>query len=385
MKIPYAKQNITPDDIKNVSRVLKSDFLTQGPTVELFEEKVKNYCNVKHAISVNSATSALHIACLTIGLGPNDILWTSPNSFVASANCALYCGAEIDFVDINPNTLNMCINSLSDKLKRAKKLNQLPKVVVPVHFGGQPCNMKDIRTLSNEYNFKIIEDASHAIGSKYFNEVTGNCKFSDITVFSFHPVKIVTTGEGGMLLTNNINFAEKALLFRSHGITRDPKAMYKKNSEPWYYEQICLGHNYRMTDIQAALGISQIQRINKFVEKRNKLAKRYDQKFKEIDLKTQDIENKVLSSYHLYVVRIKNKLGNKNRIFKALRSKNILVNLHYIPIYLHPYYKKLGFKKGYCQQAERYYDEAMSLPLFYNLKLVEQDYVIASLKKLLKK
>ena len=224
----------------------------------------------------------------------------------------------------------------------------------------------------------------HIIGSKYFNEITGNCKYSDITVFSFHPVKIVTTGEGGMLLTNNINFAEKALLFRSHGITRDPKAMYKKNSEPWYYEQICLGHNYRMTDIQAALGISQMQRINKFVEKRNKLAKRYDQKFKEIDLKTQDIENKVLSSYHLYVVRIKNKLGNKNRIFKALRSKNILVNLHYIPIYLHPYYKKLGFKKGYCQQAERYYDEAMSLPLFYNLKLVEQDYVIASLKKLLK-
>ncbi|MBL4818709.1 MAG: UDP-4-amino-4,6-dideoxy-N-acetyl-beta-L-altrosamine transaminase [Deltaproteobacteria bacterium] len=373
--IPYARQNISQSDIDAVIAVLKSDFLTQGPAVPAFEQAVAEYCRAKHGVAVNSATSALHVAYLALGLGPGDILWTSPNTFVASANCGLYCGAKVDFVDIDPETLNMSVSALQEKLELAEIRGCLPKVVVPVHFAGQSCQMREIKMLSQRYGFKIIEDASHAIGGKYLGKPVGCCEYSDITVFSFHAVKIMTTGEGGMAMTNDLALAEKMQLFRSHGITRDfPPLKKGGRGDLWYYEQITLGHNYRMTDIQAALGLSQLKRLDEFVACRRRLATRYTKEFKEASVKMQCQHENTDPAWHLYVIRVR----ERDRVFAALREKGIGVNVHYIPVHTQPYYQKLGFKWGNFPQAESYYQEAMTLPLYVGLNEEQQESVIAN-------
>ena len=381
--IPYGRQNISEDDIKAVSDVLKSDFLTQGNAVPEFENKVSQYCNVNFAFAVNSATSALHISCLALDVGPNDIVWTSAVSFVASANCALYCGASIDFVDIDANTYNMCVKSLSAKLEQASKSGKLPKVVIPVHLTGQPCEMKEIYELSKKYKFKIIEDASHAIGARYKNTKIGDCKYSDIAVFSFHPVKIITTGEGGMATTNDIKIAEKLSLYRTHGITRDESAMQNIPDGPWYYEQIKLGFNYRMTDIQAALGISQMNRLDSFIQKRHQIFDRYNEYFKDLSLIKTPWQNKdCRSSLHLYVIRVDNSKSkvDHNALFNYLRNNNIGVNIHYIPIYRHPFYSKLGFNFSDFPESEKYYSEAISIPIYPDLEEESQEFVYKLIK-----
>lgn len=381
--IPYGRQSITNADINAVIEVLRSDFLTQGPTVPLFEKTVATYCSVKHAVAVNSATSALHIACLSIGLGPGDWLWTTPVTFVASANCGLYCGAQVDFVDIDPLTYNLCTKALERKLKDAESKGLLPKVLVPVHLCGQSCEMEAIYNLAQRYGFKIIEDASHAVGGKYKGEPIGNCRYSDITVFSYHPVKIITTGEGGIALTNSPEFAEQMLLYRSHGITTDTKKMHARpSSEIWNYQQTDLGFNYRMTDIQAALGISQMTRLDDFVYKRQRLANRYDEFLAGLPLVTPWQHPDSYSSYHLYPIRLKLGANGKaqRQVYDALRGSGIMANLHYIPVYRQPYYEALGFKAGYCPEAEKYFKETLSLPLYPTLGVTEQDYVINSLK-----
>ena len=368
--IPYGRQDISEADIQAVVDVLRSDFLTQGPAVPAFESAVATYCGAQHSIAVNSATSALHIACLALDVGKGDIVWTSPITFVASANCALYCGAEIDFVDIDPRTYNMSIERLTEKLAQAEKLGSLPKVVIPVHLCGQPCDMAAIYLLGQQYGFKIIEDASHAIGGKYRSEPIGNCRYSDITVFSFHPVKIITTGEGGMAVTNNSSLAKSMQLLRSHGITRDVGEMTHAPDGSWYYQQIDLGYNYRMTDIQAALGLSQMQRLDEFVTKRHLIAKRYDQLLAGLPVVTPWQHLDSYSGLHLYVIRLKLKSIQKTHreVFEALRAADIGVNLHYIPVYHQPYYQGLGFKEGYCLEAEDYYAEVVSLPMYPKLK-----------------
>ena len=381
-KIPYSKQNIINDDIKSINKVLKSDFLTSGPTVKLFEKKICKKVNSKFAISTNSATSALHISCLALGLKKNDIVWTSSISFVASANCGLYCGAKVDFVDIDPGTYNLCPKALKKKLVQAKELGKLPKVVVSVHLCGQPCDMKAIHALSEEYGFKIIEDASHAIGGKYLNEPIGNCKYSDITVFSFHPVKIITTGEGGISLTNNSKLAERMFLLRSHGITRDPNQMNHEPDGEWYYQQIELGFNYRMTDMQAALGVSQLQRLDLYVARRHALATRYHELLQEFPVVTPYQNNDGYSAYHLYVIRLENRIKHK-QVFEYLRKNGIGVNLHYIPVYHHPYYEAMGFEELYCEEAENYYSEAISLPMYAALSVEEQNRVVSVLHEAL--
>jgi len=346
--IPYGRQEITEADIAEVEKVLRSDFLTQGPTTPKFEQAVTNYCGVKHAIAVNSATSALHIACLALNLGPGDWLWTSPNTFVASANCGRYCGADIDFVDINPKTYNMCVEALSEKLFKADKLGKLPKIVVPVHFAGQPCDMPAIYDLSKRYGFKIIEDASHAIGASYNKIKVGSCTHSDITVFSFHPVKIITTAEGGMALTNNKDIADKISRLRTHGITKDKKKMEERpKNEIWNYQQIELGFNYRMNDLQAALGLNQMKRLDQYIKRRHKIAEHYDIKLKNLPLITPWQLPYVYSSYHLYPILIKDNLSPKTQrqVYDELIKNNIMVNLHYIPVHRQPYYENLGFKK----------------------------------------
>ena len=380
--LSYGKQSINQNDIDSVIEVLKSDFLTQGPQVPIFEKTVSKYCNSKFAVAVNSATSALHLACIALGLKKNDILWTSTNSFVASANCGLYCGALVDFVDIDPLTYNLCCNALETKLKKAKQENKLPKIVVAVHFAGQSCDMKKIYSLSQEYGFKIIEDASHAIGGRYLNEPVGNCNYSDITVFSFHPVKIITTGEGGMAVTNNQILSKQLKVLRTSGITKDQTQMKFKSQNPWYYEQLTLGYNYRMNDIQAALGSEQIKRVKIYVKKRNKIAKNYDLAFKNLPITTPVISKGNYSAFHLYVILLDEYLDHK-KIFKDLRKKNIFVNLHYIPIHTHPYYQSIGFKWGDFPVAENYYSRAISLPLYPSLKKSDQKIVIKTLKKCL--
>lgn len=383
--IPYGRQAISQQDIDAVVEVLQSDFLTQGPKVPLFEQALAAKVKAKHAIAVNSATSALHIACLALGLGEGDWLWTTPNTFVASANCGLYCGAQVYFVDIDPKTYNLCPKELEKKLVIAKQQNKLPKVLVPVHFSGQPCDMQAIHALAQKYQFKIIEDASHAIGGKYQDQPIGNCRYSDITVFSFHPVKIITTAEGGVAVTNNPKLAEKLNLLRSHGITRDSKLMTREPDGPWYYQQVELGYNYRMTELQAALSISQIQRLDEFVAQRHKLAQRYNEKLSNLPITLPWQHPDSYSGMHLYVIRLQLEKINKTHkeVFEALREAGLGVNLHYIPVHTQPYYQKMGFKQGDFPEAEKYYQEAISLPLFPELSQQEQDFVVDALDKTL--
>ena len=385
--IPYGRQEITKEDILEVEKVLRSDFLTQGPIVPKFEQKVADYCNSNFAIAVNSATSALHIACLALNLGPNDYLWTSPNTFVASANCGLYCGANIDFVDIDPETYNMCADTLSDKLIKAEKQGNLPKIVIPVHFAGQPCDMEKIYELSKKYGFRIIEDASHAIGASYDNNKVGSCKYSDIIIFSFHPVKIITTGEGGMALTNDENLSNHMRRLSTHGITKDKELMHSRpNNEIWNYQQIELGFNYRLTDIQAALGLSQLKRVDEYVKMRHKIAEFYNSELNTLNIQLPFHSPKTYSSYHLYPIRIKNNLTAKTQkqIYDALWDEDIAANLLYIPVHRQPYYENLGFKLGDFPQAEQFHREVICLPMFPKLTKEQQTKVVKSLKLVLK-
>ncbi len=379
--IYYGKQSVNEDDIKAVEEVLRSDFLTQGPVIERFEKCVADYCGAKYAVAVTNATSALHIACKVAGLSHGDTLWTSPITFVASANCGRYCGAKVDFVDIDDKTYNMSAEELEQKLKKGL----VPKVVVPVHLCGQSCDMAKIQQLSKEYGFAIIEDASHALGATYRGTRVGSCIYSDMTVFSFHPVKIITTGEGGMVLTNNKDLHEKLVLYRSHGITRDPDKMMKEMDGPWYYQQIELGYNYRITDIQAALGCSQIDRLDTFVARRRALAKRYDELLTDLQVKTPEQRIDTNSSWHIYVVRLDKTRVKKSKtiLFEEMKKRGITLNLHYIPVHLQPYYQALGFKEGDFPASERYYEEAFTLPLYYELTDAQQDEVVSALKEVL--
>lgn len=383
--IPYGRQDINQADIDAVVEVLQSDFLTQGPMVPRFEQTVAGHVGATHALAVNSATSALHIACLALGLGPGDWLWTTPITFVASANCALYCGAQVDFVDIDPRTYNLCPKALAAKLEQAEKNGRLPKVVVPVHLCGQPCDMQAIYALATRYGFKVIEDASHAIGGKYRDEFIGGGRYSDITVFSFHPVKIITTAEGGMALTNSDELAERMALLRSHGVTRDPALMTHEADGPWYYQQVDLGFNYRMTELQAALGVSQMTRLDSYIARRHELARRYDERLAQLPVLSPWQHPDSYSGLHLYVIRLRLELIGKShrQVFEALREKGIGVNLHYIPVHSQPYYARLGFDKGDFPEAEQYYREAISLPMYQTLSEQQQDVVIAALAEVL--
>lgn len=382
--IRYGQQDITQADIDAVIAVMKSVNLTQGPAITQFEQSVKDHCGAKHAVAVNSATSALHIACLALELGTGDWLWTTPNTFVASANCALYCGAQVDFVDIDPRTWNLCPQALEAKLIAAEKAGRLPKIVVPVHLTGQPCDMQAIHALSQRFGFKIIEDASHAIGGRYKGEPIGNCRYSDITVFSFHPVKIITTAEGGMAMTNNDLLATRLGLLRSHGITRDPELMTQSMDGPWYYQQVALGYNYRMTDLQAALGVSQMTRLNHYVKRRHEIAVRYNELLADLPITRPWQHPDSYSAYHLYVIRLQlDKIERTHlQVFEALRAKDIMVNVHYIPVHTQPYYQNMGFKQGDYPEAERYYREAISIPMHPTLTTDEQDFVINALREI---
>lgn len=379
--IPYGRQDIVQADIDAVAEVLRSDFLTQGPTVPVFEKVVGDYCGAHRAVAVNSATSALHLACLSLGVGSGDIVWTSPITFVASANCARYCGAEVDFVDIDPRTYNLSVARLANKLERAATVGKLPKVVIPVHLCGQPCEMEAIAALSKQYGFRVIEDASHAIGGRYKGEPIGNCRYSDITVFSFHPVKIITTGEGGMALTNDPVLANKMVRLRSHGITRDPAEMNHAPDGLWYYQQLELGFNYRMTDMQAALGVSQMRRLDQLVAKRHTVAERYDQLLRDFPVTTPWQHADSYSGLHLYVIRLDAdamKVSHRE-VFERLRVGGVGVNLHYIPVYRHPYYAREGFQASDFPEAERYYAEAISLPMYPALTEEQQMEVVQRL------
>lgn len=376
--IPYGRQDITDEDVTAVCEVLRSDFLTQGPAIEKFEKTVAEYCGASHAVAMNSATSALHVACLALDLGPGDWLWTSPNTFVASANCALYCGAQVDFVDIDPDTHNMSIEVLERKLQAAESEGRLPKIVVPVHFAGEPCDLKAIKALAERYRFKIIDDASHAIGGRYGEFVIGGTPYSDITIFSFHPVKIVTTGEGGMAVTNNPELGVKLARLRTHGITRNPSEMTREPDGPWYYEQVGLGYNYRITDIQAALGVSQLGRLDAYISRRHELAARYDELLASLPLKRPVRDSANLSGLHLYVI-VLNDASRRKQVFDTLRENGIGVNVHYIPVHLQPYYRTLGFKPGDFPAAEAYYAGAISLPMFATLTNEQQDRVVSVL------
>jgi UDP-4-amino-4,6-dideoxy-N-acetyl-beta-L-altrosamine transaminase len=378
--IPYGRQSITDEDIAAVVEVLQSDFLTQGPAVPAFEAAVCARVGASFSVAVNSATSGLHIACLALGVGPGDVVWTSPNSFVASANCALYCGAQVDFVDIDVKTLCMSEQALEDKLvDHARRGLPMPRVVIPVHFGGQSCHMAEIGRLAREYGFSVIEDASHAIGANFMDRPVGDCQFSAATVFSFHPVKIITTGEGGLVTTNCPDLFERMSRSRTHGITRNPESMHAAAPAPWYYEQLDLGLNYRMTDIQAALGCSQLRRLDAFVARRQALATRYEKAFKGV-IQTQEVPEYTSSARHLFPIRVP--AERRRQTFDRLRDCGIGVNVHYIPIYLHPFYRKLGFKPGLCQAAEAFYSEAISLPMYADLSDGQQSKVIEIIKEI---
>jgi len=384
--IPYSCQDISQADIDAVIAVLHAECLTQGPVVPAFEDAAARYCGAHYAVAVNSATSALHIACLALGVGPGDRVWTSPITFVASANCALYCGAMVDFVDIDPQTYNLSVDRLSEKLVMAAKVDQLPKVVIPVHLSGQPCDMASIHALSLQYGFKIIEDASHALSGKYKGEPIGCGRYSDITIFSFHPVKIITSGEGGMALTNNVALSIRLRLLRSHGISSTSEEMYPRPlQEIWNYQQIALGFNYRMTDIHAALGLSQMGRLEEFVNQRHSIAKRYDELLAPLPVTTPWQHPDSYSAYHLYIIRLHlEAIGKTQRqVYEALRTAGILVNLHYIPVYRHPYYEQMGFAAGYCPEAEEYFAQAISIPLYPSLTIEQQEYVALTLREVL--
>jgi UDP-4-amino-4,6-dideoxy-N-acetyl-beta-L-altrosamine transaminase len=383
--IPYGKQDINQDDIDAVVEVLKSDYITQGPCVPKFEETVANYCGAEYGVAVNSATSALHIACLALGLGPGDWLWTSPNTFVASANCAIYCGAKVDFVDIDSSTYNLCPIQLEEKLEIAKGQNKLPKIVIPVHFAGQSCDMRRIHQLSQEYGFKIIEDASHAIGGKYLDSPIGSCQFSDITIFSFHPVKIITTGEGGLATANDPSVASKMRRLRTHGVTREQELMTHEPDGDWYYQQIELGFNYRMTELQAALGLSQMKRLDEFIGRRHKLANRYNELLASLPIIVPLQEKDSFSSFHLYPIQIQLEKIRKTRkeIFNGMRNAGIGVHVMYIPVHTQPFYKNKGFKEGCFPQAEKYYKHVVTLPLFYSMTYDDQNFVIDTLRNIL--
>jgi len=382
--IPYGRQSISEQDTQAVVDVLRSDYLTQGQVVPQFEQVVASYVGASYAIAVNSGTSALHIACLALGLGKGDWLWTSPITFVASANCALYCGAQVDFVDIDSQTYNLCTIKLEQKLIAAKANGKLPKIVIPVHFAGQSCDMQRIHELSQQYGFKVIEDAAHAIGGKYLGQPVGGCRYSDITVFSFHPVKIITTAEGGLATTNQVELAEKMQLLRSHGITRNPELM-TKNDGSWYYEQIDLGFNYRMTELQAALGVSQMKRLDDFVATRHQLQQRYDELLKGLPVITPYQDKDSYSALHLYPIQLKlDKIVKTHvQVFDELRKNDLGVNVHYIPVHTQPYYQSMGFKPGDFPNAESYYSRAMSIPLFHGLSIEMQDQVVDVINKVL--
>lgn len=383
--IPYGRQSITQQDIAAVTAVLQSDFLTQGPAVPAFEAAVRDQVGAGHAVAVNSATSALHIACLALGVGPGDRVWTSAVTFVASANCALYCGASVDFIDIDPATYNMSTSLLRDKLAQAKIDGVLPKVVIPVHLAGQSCDMVAIAALAEEYGFAVVEDASHAIGADYEGRPIGDCRYSAATVFSFHPVKIITTAEGGLVTTNDPALAQRMELLRSHGITRDAALMRSEPEGPWYYEQIDLGFNYRMTDLQAALGVSQMTRLGTFVAERRRLAGRYDTLLADLPLELPWQDPATASAWHLYVIRLDAARvpWTHREVFDRLRAYGIAVNLHYMPVYLQPYYRDLGFAPGHCPEAEAYYASAISIPLYADLTNAGQDSVVAALREAL--
>lgn len=385
--ISYGKQDISKEDVAAVCEVLESDFLTQGPMVPKFEELVRTYCGVRHAVAVNSATSALHIALLALGVQQDDLVWTSPNSFVASANCAIYCNASVDFVDVEDGGSNMCVRALKEKLVLAHRQGKLPKVVIPVHFSGVPCKMPEISKLARQYGFKVLEDASHAIGAEYPDGKVGNCKYSDITVFSFHPVKIITTAEGGMAVTNNQDLYDNMCLLRSHGITREASKLTNTSPASWYYEQQELGFNYRMSDIHAALGVSQIRRLDDFISARAKIANIYDQNLANLPLRRPVVSEGYTSSFHLYVIRLKlTEHGNLNhaKIFEELRNNEIGVNVHYIPIHTQPYYRKLGFNWGDFPNAERHASEAISIPIYPTMTDDEITLVIDVLQRVVK-
>lgn len=384
--IPYGRQSISQEDIDLVVQVLRSDYLTQGPMVPRFESVVATYCGAAHALATNSATAALHVACLALGVGPGDRVWTSPTTFVASANCAIYCGAEVDFVDIDPHTYNMSVSSLAEKLHQSRGNGTLPKVVIPVHLCGQSCDMEAIYALSREFGFRILEDASHAIGGHYRGNPVGSCLYSDITVFSFHPVKIITTGEGGMALTNDPGLTNLMRQYRSHGITSDRSEMDVRDSnEIWNYQQIRLGYNYRMTDIQAALGLSQMGRLDEFVRARHQIAAVYDRELAGLPVTTPLQHEATYSSYHLYPIRVSRDRGGKGQreVYQSMHKARVLVNLHYIPVYRQPFFERIGFVPGYCPEAERYHRETLSLPMYPTLTPEQQQTVIGVLKEVL--
>lgn len=395
--IPYGRQDVTRADIDAVADVLRSDYLTQGPAVPRFEKAVAAQVNASFAIAANSATSSLHVACIALELGPGDRLWTVPNTFVASANCGRYCGADVDFVDIDPNTWNLSVPRLREKLVAARKDGRLPKLLVPVHFAGQPTEQEAISELAHEFGFRILEDASHSIGASRNGEMVGSCRWSDITVFSFHPVKIITTGEGGMSLTNDEKLAERMLMLRTHGITRDPerlqfgdspvqaRAQGKSGPGAWYYEQQLLGYNYRMTDMQAALGASQLERLDSYIERRNRLAHRYDDALKDLPIQLPTVQQENRSAFHLYVIRLKQGRNSKPHrdVFDELRSRGIGVNLHYLPVHLQPYYRSLGFGRGQFPEAEAHGQSALTLPLFPAMTDQQQQQVVESLHQVL--
>lgn len=383
--ISYGKQSINQSDIDSVVNVLKSDFLTQGPQIPLFEKTVSDYCGSRYGVAVNSATSALHIACLALGLEKGDYLWTSPNTFVASANCGLYCGAQIDFVDIDLKTYNISIEELEKKLIQAKKVNKLPKIIIPVHFSGQSCDMRKIHLLSQKYGFNIIEDASHAIGGKYLDKPIGGCQYSDITVFSFHPVKIITTAEGGLATTNDKELLTRMQLYRSHGVTRDPELMTKDIEGSWYYQQVDLGFNYRMTDLQAALGISQMVRLDEFVSTRHKVRERYDLLLNGSRMIKPYQDKNSYSALHLYPIQIHFDDVGKSRlqVFNELRLNNIGVNVHYIPVHTQPFFYQFGFRLGDFPNTEAYYNKAISIPIHSDMSVNQQDLVINTLNKII--
>src|SRR3990167_2174504 len=383
--IPYGRQSIDELDILEINKVLNSDWLTQGPVVTHFEQALSEYCSAAYAVACTNATAALYVACLALGITVNDIVWTSPNTFLSSANCARFCGAQIDFVDIDEKTYNLCPDKLEAKLLTAEKLDKLPKIIIPVHFAGQSCDMKKIHQLAKKFNFHIIEDASHAIGATYLDKRIGCCQYSDITIFSFHPVKIITTGEGGAALTNSKEIAEKIRLYITHGMTRDSKKMENPSNDLWYYEQIELGFNYRITDIHCALGLSQLKKIDTFIRKRHELVARYNEGLKYLPLTLPYQHPDTYSSFHLYVICLMAEYKNKTRaqLFNELRQANIGVNVHYIPVHTQPYYKKFGFQWGDFPVSEDYYHRTITLPLYPGLSYEQQDTIISIIKNIL--